>query len=289
MLALILQIATGLCLSMHYIPGIDVAFDSVEHIVRDVRGGHFLRYAHSNGASFYFICVYSHILRSLYYKSFIENKSPWNIGILIFAASMAAAFLGYVLPWGQMSFWGATVITNLFSVIPFIGTEIVHFLWGGFGVGGPTLNRFYTLHFIIPLIILALVMVHILALHENGSTTPYRGNWGDDTISFFTYYIIKDLYLIGYFLAIFLLFLIYAPNYLNHPDNYNKADPMKTPPHIVPEWYFLPFYAILRAIPNKTLGVVAMGASIAFLVLLPPMGALSKLNMTYSANDKIVF
>ena len=289
LLALILQIATGLCLSMHFIPGVDVAFDSVEHIVRDVSGGHFLRYAHSNGASFYFICVYSHILRSLYFKSFIENRGPWNIGIIIFLASMAAAFLGYVLPWGQMSFWGATVITNLFSVIPFVGTDIVHFLWGGFGVGGPTLNRFYTLHFIIPLLVLVLVIFHILSLHEMGSTIPYQGHWGDDSISFFTYYIIKDIYLIGYFLSLFLLFIVYAPNYLNHPDNYNKADSMKTPPHIVPEWYFLPFYAILRAIPNKTLGVLAMAVSVVFLIFLPLMGSVSKANMGFSLNDKLIF
>lgn len=188
-----------------------------------------------------------------------------------------------------MSFWGATVITNLFSVIPYAGTEIVHFLWGGFGVGGPTLNRFYTLHFIVPLVILCLVVLHILALHENGSTLPNYGHWGDDSVSFFMYYIIKDIYLLGYFVAAFLLFLVYAPNYLNHPDNYNKADSVVTPPHIVPEWYFLPFYAILRAIPNKTMGVVAMGGSIVFLLVLPVFGALSKFNAPYSLTNKSVF
>ena len=267
--ALIIQIISGLCLTMHYIPSIDLAFDSIEHIMRDVAGGHIIRYVHANGASFYFVCMYCHIFRSIYYRTYVKNVSTWEVGVAILFLSMAAAFLGYVLPWGQMSFWGATVITNLFSVIPFAGQDIVYALWGGFGVGGPTLNRFYTLHFIIPLLIFALVIVHILLLHANGSSHPNNIFWGSDSVAFGTYYLIKDLFLVAYGTIPYVLFLIFGPNVLNHPDNYNPADPMQTPPHIVPEWYFLPFYAILRAIPNKVLGVVFMALSIFFLIFLP--------------------
>lgn len=267
--ALVIQIVSGLCLTMHYVPSVELAFDSIEHIMRDVTGGHMIRYIHANGASFYFVCMYCHIFRSLYYKTYVKNIAAWEIGVAILFLSMAAAFLGYVLPWGQMSFWGATVITNLFSVIPFAGQDIVYTLWGGFGVGGPTLNRFYTLHFIIPLLILALVIVHFLMLHSNGSSNPNNLFWGSEAISFGSFYVLKDMFLVSYGLLPYVLFLIYGPNILNHPDNYNPADPMQTPPHIVPEWYFLPFYAILRAIPNKVLGVVFMALSILFLVLLP--------------------
>jgi len=273
---LFIQIVTGFCLTMHYIPFTEMAFGSVEHIMRDVDFGYLMRYTHANGASFYFICLYCHILRSMYYKTFIKNATTWQIGVIIFILSMATAFLGYVLPWGQMSFWGATVITNLFSVIPIIGTDIVHTLWGGFGVGAPTLNRFYSLHFILPLIVLWLVIVHILVLHEKGSSTPNKSNVGTERVSFLGYFGIKDGYLITWGLVFFCLFLIFGPNVLNHPDNYIPADPMQTPPHIVPEWYFLPFYAILRAIPNKILGVVAMGLSIAVLFFLPAKRKASK-------------
>lgn len=269
LMALVIQIVTGFCLTMHYIPHTELAFDSVEHIMRDVSFGYLIRYTHANGASFYFVCVYCHIFRSLYYKTFIKNATTWQVGVVILLLSMATAFLGYVLPWGQMSFWGATVITNLFSVIPFIGSDVVQTMWGGYGVGSPTLNRFYSLHFILPLIILWLVIIHILLLHEKGSTTPNKSNMGTERVSFLGYFGIKDGYLITYGLSIFCLFLIFGPNVLNHPDNYIPADPMQTPPHIVPEWYFLPFYAILRAIPNKILGVLAMALSIIALMFLP--------------------
>lgn len=267
--ALIIQIITGFFLSMHYTPSIEGAFDSVEHIMREVNYGYAMRYTHANGASFYFVCLYCHIFRSLYYKTFIKNGITWQVGVVILLLSMATAFLGYVLPWGQMSFWGATVITNLFSVVPFIGTDIVHSMWGGFSVSGPTLNRFYSLHFILPLIVLWLVIIHILLLHEKGSSTPNNILYGSDRVSFYGFFGIKDLFLITFCLLSFISFLVFGPNILNHPDNYNPADPMQTPPHIVPEWYFLPFYAILRAIPNKVLGVLAMAGSILVLLLLP--------------------
>lgn len=269
LLALVIQIVTGFWLTMHYVPKTDVSFDFVEHAMRDVNSGHIIRYTHANGASFYFVCLYCHIFRSLYYKTFIKNAVTWQVGVVIFLLSMATAFLGYVLPWGQMSFWGATVITNLFSVLPAIGSDVVHTLWGGFGVGNATLNRFYSLHFILPLIILWLVIVHILLLHEKGSSTPNKASFATERTSFLAFFGLKDAYLLTFGIFGFCLFLIYGPNVLNHPDNYVNANPMQTPPHIVPEWYFLPFYAILRAIPNKILGVVAMALSIIVLFFLP--------------------
>ena len=291
LMALVIQIITGFCLTMHYVPHTTLAFDSVEHIMRDVSYGYLIRYTHANGASFYFVCLYCHIFRSLYYKTFIKNGVTWQVGVVILLLSMATAFLGYVLPWGQMSFWGATVITNLFSVIPFMGTDIVHTLWGGYSVGTPTLSRFYSLHFILPLIVLWLVIVHILLLHEKGSSTPNKVLFGSERVSFLGFFGIKDVYLVTYGLCIFCLFLIFGPNVLNHPDNYNPADPMQTPPHIVPEWYFLPFYAILRAIPNKVLGVVAMAASIIGLVLLPIKRKISKPKTSNNLQlaEKVIF
>jgi quinol-cytochrome oxidoreductase complex cytochrome b subunit len=276
---------------MHYIPHVTLAFDSVEHIMRDVSYGHLIRYTHANGASFYFVCLYCHVFRSLYYKTFIKNGVTWQVGVVILLLSMATAFLGYVLPWGQMSFWGATVITNLFSVIPFLGTDIVHTLWGGYSVGAPTLTRFYSLHFLLPLIVLWLVIIHILLLHEKGSSTPNKIFFGSERVSFLGFFGIKDIYLVTYSLSIFSLFLIFGPNVLNHPDNYNLADPMQTPPHIVPEWYFLPFYAILRAIPNKTLGVVAFAGSILILIFLPIKRKISKPKTSNNLQfaEKVVF
>lgn len=271
-LALIIQIVSGLFLTMHYVPEVEFAFDSVEHIMRDVQYGHAVRYVHANGASFYFVCVYCHMFRSLYYRTFLKNVLTWQVGVVILLLSMAAAFLGYVLPWGQMSFWGATVITNLFSVIPVAGPDIVTSMWGGFGVGGPTLNRFYTLHFAIPLIIFALVILHILLLHDAGSSTPQNSGAVLDKATFGGLFILKDVYLISQGLFIFCVFLVLGPNVLNHPDNYNPADAMQTPAHIVPEWYFLPFYAVLRAIPNKAAGVVAMAMAILFFFFLPTFG-----------------
>lgn len=291
LMALIIQIVTGFCLTMHYVPHTQISFDSIEHIMRDVNYGYMLRYTHANGASFYFICLYCHVFRSLYYKTFIKNSSTWQVGVVILLLSMATAFLGYVLPWGQMSFWGATVITNLFSVIPFMGHDIVHALWGGYGVGTPTLNRFYSLHFLLPLIVLWLVIIHILLLHEKGSSTPNKSFFVSDVVSFWSFFGIKDAYLLSFGLSLFCLFLIFGPNVLNHPDNYIPADPMQTPAHIVPEWYFLPFYAILRAIPNKIFGVIAMAASILILIVLPLKRNNSKPKTTNTVqfSEKLIF
>lgn len=270
--ALVLQIITGIILAMHYTPHINYAFDSVENIMRNVNYGWLLRYMHAVGASMFFIAVYIHIGRGLYYGSY---KSPreilWFFGIIIFLTMMATAFMGYVLPWGQMSFWGATVITNLFSAIPFVGESIVTWLWGGFSVGNPTLNRFFALHYLFPFIIIALVILHIVALHKNGSNNPtgVEVKSEKDVIPFHPYYTVKDFFGFGIFFIIFCYFVFYMPNYLGHPDNYIPANPMVTPAHIVPEWYFLPFYAILRSIPNKLIGVLALFASILILFFLP--------------------
>lgn len=254
---LFMQIITGLFLSMHYTANISFSFSSVEHIMRDVNNGWLLRYMHSNGASFFFIMLYLHIGRGLYYRSYFGNYYAWFIGLIIFLLSMATAFLGYVLPWGQMSFWGATVITNLFSAIPYVGKTVSYLLWGGFSVGNPTLNRFFSLHYLLPFVILAIVGLHILFLHENGSSAPV--NWKySDKIFFYPYFYVKDLYGYFFFLSIFFYLVTNEPNLLGHPDNYVEANPLVTPPHIVPEWYFLPFYAILRSVPDKLSGVLFM-------------------------------
>lgn len=271
-LALIIQILTGLFLAMQYTPHVLHAFDSVEKIMRDVNYGWLLRYSHAVGASMFMGIAYIHMARALYYGSY---KSPrellWFTGIIIFLIMMATAFMGYVLPWGQMSFWGAKVITNLFSALPFIGEDIVVWLWGGFNVGNPTLNRFFVLHFLLPLILVALIGIHIIALHTHGSNNPTGIDIKSkkDVIPFHPFYTIKDLVGIGGFLLIFFGFVFFAPNVLGHPDNYIMADPMVTPAHIVPEWYFLPFYAILRSIPDKLGGVCAMFGAILILFALP--------------------
>ena len=269
---LIVMIVTGIMLAMHYTPHVDHAFDSVERIRRDVPFGWLIQFIHMNGASFFFILVYIHIFRGLYYGSY---KSPreilWILGVVILLLMMATAFMGYVLPWGQMSFWGATVITNLFSAIPGIGPAIVEWLWGGFSVDNPTLNRFFALHYLMPFVIVALVFLHIVALHRHGSNNPLGVNPGapKDTIPFHPYYTVKDLVGLGMALVFFAGVVFYAPDSLGHPDNYIPADPLLTPPHIVPEWYFLPFYAILRAIPHKLGGVIAMFGAILILFALP--------------------
>lgn len=269
---LVIMIATGLMLSMNYVANTGLAFDSVERIMREVDYGWLLRYMHMNGASMFFILVYIHIARGLYYGSY---KSPrellWIIGVVIFLMMMATAFMGYVLPWGQMSFWGATVITNLFSAIPVVGESIVQWLWGGFSVDNPTLNKFYSLHFLLPFLILGVTIVHLIALHQFGSNNPLGidRKGPEDSIPFHPYYTIKDLYGLSFFLLLYLYVVFFNPNLFGEPDNYIPANPMVTPPHIVPEWYFLPFYAILRAIPNKLLGVIAMFGSIAILFVLP--------------------
>ena len=270
---LITQIITGIILGMHYIAHADLAFGSVEHIMRDVNYGWLIRYVHANGASMFFLAVYIHIFRSLYYGSY---KSPreviWIIGMIIYFLMMATAFMGYVLPWGQMSFWGATVITNLFSAIPFIGESVTNWLWGGYAVDNPTLTRFFSLHYLLPFLILGLVILHIWALHVPGNNNPIGIDIkkpSKDTVPFHPYIVIKDLFALLLFLIVFAFFVFYSPNILGHADNYIEADPLVTPAHIVPEWYLLPFYAILRSIPDKLAGVLLMFGAIAVLFFLP--------------------
>ena len=266
---LVWQVLSGVLLAMHYSPEVTLAFNSIEHIMRDVPNGWFIRYCHSGGASMFFIVVYIHIGRALYFRSY-RKIALWYSGIVIFLVMMATAFLGYVLPWGQMSLWGATVITNLFGAFPIVGKYIVAWLWGGFSVDNPTLKRFFVLHFLLPLVLLALSVLHIYLLHSTGSTNPTGICGKIDVLKFYPKFITKDIFgflaFIG-FLALFTVF--WYPNALGHPDNYIRADALVTPKHIVPEWYFLPFYAILRAIPDKLGGVLAMFGSILILFLLP--------------------
>ncbi|MGE0844668.1 MAG: cytochrome bc complex cytochrome b subunit [Flavobacteriaceae bacterium] len=271
-LFLAIQILSGIVLAMHYTPHVDFAFASVEHIMRDVNYGWLLRYMHANGASMFFIAVYIHIFRGIYYGSYKEPRELlWIIGVIILLLMMATAFMGYVLPWGQMSFWGATVITNLFSAIPVVGPSIVEWLWGGFAVENPTLNRFFALHFLLPFVLAGVVILHIWALHIPGNNNPtgVAVKSSKDTVPFHPYYTVKDAFAIVVFLVFFAYWLFYNPNALGHTDNYIEANPLVTPAHIVPEWYFLPFYAILRAIPSKLGGVVAMFGAIAVLFILP--------------------
>jgi ubiquinol-cytochrome c reductase cytochrome b subunit len=269
---LVVQIITGVVLVMHYTPNTAMAFASVEHIMRDVNYGWLLRYMHANGASMFFIAVYIHMFRGMYYGSYKEPREVlWILGVIIFLLMMATAFMGYVLPWGQMSFWGATVITNLFSAFPWVGDPIVTWLWGGFSVANPTLNRFFALHYLLPFMIAGVVFLHLWALHVSGNNNPtgISVKSKQDTVSFHPYYTMKDAFALVVFCIFFGWFLFWTPNYLGHPDNYTIANPMVTPAHIVPEWYFLPFYAILRAIPSKLFGVLAMFGAIAVLFLLP--------------------
>jgi ubiquinol-cytochrome c reductase cytochrome b subunit len=269
-ITLIFQIITGIFLAMHYTPHVDLAFKSVEHIMRDVNNGWLIRYLHSNGASMFFIVVYCHIFRGFYFGSYIEPRGKlWISGIVLFLLMMATAFMGYVLPWGQMSFWGATVITNLFSAIPVIGKSIVDWLWGGFSVSNATLNRFLSLHYLLPFLVVAMTLIHLSFLHKDGSNNPLGANLNVETIPFYPYFYVKDLLLFISLILFLSFFAFFAPNVLGHPDNYILANPLVTPPHIVPEWYFLPFYAILRSIPNKLGGVVAMIGAILILILLP--------------------
>ncbi|WP_186394500.1 cytochrome b/b6 [Stappia sp. TSB10GB4] len=269
---LIAQILTGIVLVMHYTPNTALAFASVEHIMRDVNFGWLLRYLHSNGASMFFIAVFIHMFRGMYYGSYkAPREISWILGVVIFLIMMATAFMGYVLPWGQMSFWGATVITNLFSALPLVGEPIVNWLWGGFAVDNPTLNRFFSLHYLLPFMIFGVVLLHVWAFHTTGNNNPTGINpkTKQDTIPFHPYYTIKDLFAIVVFMILFAYFVFYIPNYMGHADNYIEADPLVTPAHIVPEWYFLPFYAILRAVPDKLGGVVLMFGSIAVMFVLP--------------------
>jgi len=269
-LMLVVQILTGIFLAMHYTAHIDLAFSSVEHIMRDVNNGWLIRYAHANGASFFFLVVYIHIARGLYYGSYMTPREHlWASGVVIFILMMATAFIGYVLPWGQMSFWGATVITNLFSAIPLIGDSIVQWLWGGFSVDNATLNRFYSLHYLLPFLIAGLVIAHLVLLHTNGNTNPLGIDSKTDTVPFYPYLYVKDLFGFIVLMTLFTFVVYFYPNSLGHPDNYIPANPMVTPPHIVPEWYFLPFYAFLRSIPDKLGGVLAMGGALVVLLLMP--------------------
>ena len=267
--SLLIQIFTGLVLSMHYSPNIDLAFNSVEHIMRNVNYGWWFRYTHANGASMFFIVVYAHILRGLYYGSYMAPRQLlWCSGVVILLLMMATAFMGYVLPWGQMSFWGATVITKMFSVIPFVGERIVEWLWGGFTVNGATLKRFYTMHFVLPFIIAGFVLLHLTLLHKVGSNNPLGVDHAE-MIPFYPYYFLKDIHALFIYLTVFMGLVHFYPNLLGHPVNYIPADPMKTPAHIVPEWYFLPYYAILRSIPDKVGGVTCMFGSILILFTVP--------------------
>nr|AAP78889.1 cytochrome b [Lagenorhynchus obscurus]AAP78890.1 cytochrome b [Lagenorhynchus obscurus]AAP78892.1 cytochrome b [Lagenorhynchus obscurus] len=287
-LCLIMQILTGLFLAMHYTPDTSTAFSSVAHICRDVNYGWFIRYLHANGASMFFICLYAHIGRGLYYGSYMSQET-WNIGVLLLLAVMATAFVGYVLPWGQMSFWGATVITNLLSAIPYIGTTLVEWIWGGFSVDKATLTRFFAFHFILPFIITALAAVHLLFLHETESNNPTGIPSNMDMIPFHPYYTIKDI-LGALFLILALLALtLFTPDLLGDPDNYIPANPLSTPAHIKPEWYFLFAYAILRSIPNKLGGVLALLLSILILVFIPMLQTSKQRSMMFRPFSQLLF
>ena len=269
---LMIQIITGIVLAMHYTPHVDYAFNSVEHIMRDVNYGWLLRYVHATGASMFFLAAYIHMFRGMYYGSYKEPRELlWILGVILLLLMIMTGFMGYVLPWGQMSFWAATVITNLFSAIPVVGESIVTWLWGGYSVGNPTLNRFYALHYLLPFVIAGVVALHIWALHVVGQNNPtgIEPKSEQDTVAFTPYATIKDSFLMVVFCILYAWFVFYLPNYLGHADNYIPANPAVTPTHIVPEWYYLPFYAILRAIPNKLMGVAALGTSIVILAFLP--------------------
>nr|YP_006073233.1 cytochrome b [Sternotherus carinatus]ADM94817.1 cytochrome b [Sternotherus carinatus]WLN41557.1 cytochrome b [Sternotherus carinatus] len=267
-ICLILQITTGIFLAMHYSSDMSLAFSSVTHTIRDVQYGWLIRNLHANGASLFFMCIYMHIGRGIYYGSYLY-KETWNTGIMLLLLTMATAFMGYVLPWGQMSFWGATVITNLLSAIPYIGTSLVQWIWGGFSVDNATLTRFFTLHFLLPFTIAGLAMTHLLFLHETGSNNPTGLNSNTDKIPFHPYFSYKDLLGMILMLTLLLLLALFSPNLLGDPDNFIPANPLITPPHIKPEWYFLFAYAILRSIPNKLGGVLALLSSILILFMLP--------------------
>nr|ARH54544.1 cytochrome b [Ontholestes tessellatus] len=287
-LCLMIQIITGIFLAMHYTANVELAFNSVAHICRDVNYGWFIRTLHANGASFFFICLYLHVGRGIYYSSYYLTLT-WTVGVLILFIVMATAFLGYVLPWGQMSFWGATVITNLVSAIPYLGTDIVQWLWGGFAVDNATLTRFFTLHFLMPFIVAAMVMIHLLFLHQTGSNNPLGINSNIDKVPFHPYFSFKDLF--GFIIMIFALVLLTLTNpyLLGDPDNFVPANPLVTPIHIQPEWYFLFAYAILRSIPNKLGGVIALVMSIAILLFMPFINKKKIQSTQFYPINKILF
>nr|ACI41926.1 cytochrome b [Scotophilus heathii] len=287
-ICLTIQILTGLFLAMHYTSDTMTAFSSVTHICRDVNYGWMLRYLHANGASMFFICLYLHIGRGLYYGSYMY-KETWNIGVILLFAVMATAFMGYVLPWGQMSFWGATVITNLLSAIPYIGTDLVQWIWGGFSVDKATLTRFFAFHFLLPFIIVALVMIHLLFLHETGSNNPTGIPSNMDMIPFHPYHTIKDTLGLLIMITVLLALVLFTPDLLGDPDNYMPANPLNTPPHIKPEWYFLFAYAILRSIPNKLGGVLALAMSILVLLAIPFLHTSNQRSMMFRPISQCLF
>nr|ADB82671.1 cytochrome b [Uta stansburiana] len=287
-LCLIIQILTGLFLAMHYTADISSAFSSIAHICRDVQYGWLIRNTHANGASMFFICIYMHVGRGLYYGSYMF-KETWNLGVILLLLVMATAFVGYVLPWGQMSFWGATVITNLLSAVPYIGTTLVEWIWGGFSVDNATLTRFFTFHFLLPFIIIGISMIHLLFLHETGSNNPTGLASNTDKIPFHPYFSYKDL--LGALLLILLLLLLalFSPNLLGDPENFSPANPLVTPPHIKPEWYFLFAYAILRSIPNKLGGVLALLFSIMILMIVPLLHTSKQRSTTFRPISQLMF
>nr|YP_010157451.1 cytochrome b [Mycerobas carnipes]AHY87988.1 cytochrome b [Mycerobas carnipes]QRG01599.1 cytochrome b [Mycerobas carnipes] len=282
------QIITGLLLAMHYTADTNLAFSSVAHMCRDVQFGWLIRNLHANGASFFFICIYLHIGRGIYYGSYL-NKETWNIGVILLLTLMATAFVGYVLPWGQMSFWGATVITNLLSAIPYIGQTLVEWAWGGFSVDNPTLTRFFALHFLLPFVIVGLTLVHLTFLHETGSNNPTGVPSDCDKIPFHPYYTVKDILGFALMIALLTSLALFSPNLLGDPENFTPANPLVTPPHIKPEWYFLFAYAILRSIPSKLGGVLALAASILVLFLLPLLHTSKLRSMTFRPISQILF
>nr|YP_010960520.1 cytochrome b [Monolene sessilicauda]WNH37923.1 cytochrome b [Monolene sessilicauda] len=287
-LCLFAQILTGLFLAMHYTSDIATAFSSVTHICRDVNYGWMIRNMHANGASFFFICLYMHIGRGLYYGSYLY-KETWNIGVILFLLVMMTAFVGYVLPWGQMSFWGATVITNLLSAVPYMGDALVQWIWGGFSVDNATLNRFFAFHFLLPFVVLAATVIHLLFLHETGSNNPTGVTSETDKVSFHPYFSYKDL--LGFAALIFALVIlaVFSPNLLGDPDNFTPANPLVTPPHIKPEWYFLFAYAILRSIPNKLGGVLALLSSILILMVIPILHTSKQRSLTFRPLTQALF
>nr|ACT98120.1 cytochrome b [Bradypterus baboecala elgonensis] len=287
-ICLITQIITGLLLAMHYTADTALAFSSVAHMCRNVQFGWLIRNLHANGASLFFICIYFHIGRGIYYGSYL-NKETWNVGVVLLLALMATAFVGYVLPWGQMSFWGATVITNLFSAIPYIGQTLVEWMWGGFSVDNPTLTRFFAIHFLLPFVIAGLTLVHLTLLHETGSNNPLGIPSDCDKIPFHPYYTTKDI--LGFALTLTLLvsLALFLPNLLGDPENFTPANPLATPPHIKPEWYFLFAYAILRSIPSKLGGVLALAASVLVLFLMPLLHTSKLRSMTFRPLSQILF
>ena len=291
-IVLVIQLLTGIFLAMHYTPHAAMAFDSVENIMRNVNYGWMIRYMHAVGASMFFVMIFIHTFRNLYYGSYkYPRELLWILGLVILLASMATAFMGYVLPWGQMSFWGATVITNLFGAFPVVGPYIVTWLWGGYAVDNPTLNRFFALHYLLPFVLIGIIILHIWALHQHGSNNPTGVDvkTPKDTVPFSPYYTIKDLFGMSVFLLIFSYIVFFHPNSLGDPDNYIPANPMATPAEIVPEWYFLPFYAILRSVPNKLCGVLAMFGAIITLFFLPWLDGSKVRSCTYRPIFRIMF